>query len=435
MKINQARSPYSQMFYAFQILLLVLFGYLYWQNQVSSVLANFHGNDFAHNYLAADLLTKGGNPYDRDQLLMAAQLHGIPQTNPYVYPLFVAVLFIPLTLFNFVTAKIIWFILNQIMWFSVLGLTVSRFPKALKQMGFILGLGMSALYYPMARTLTAGQLNIFILFVLVLAWYFYQKSNKWGAGICLCLATVIKLFPGLFLIYLILKKQWKTLGAALVLIGLLFAGGLLAWGPKPFIEYTKMVQSMNYGQSVWQDGGEVFHVSPANQSIHALIFRTLTPNPETIPWSQSPWLAKWLSTLTALIVLIIGLGAAWENHCPGMENIRISSILLTALLIPSLCWDHYLVYVLWVLLVILLTLCEHQKLSQGWITLIAIITIWTAMPFNFWSPAHRAGNGILWMSFKMYPMVIIWAALNWELWKYRHIQSPAPEAVITQKSI
>ena len=389
--MKQSRSPLAQLFIGFQVILFVVLGLVYYQNNISSVLPNLHGNDFAHNYLAGYLLQHDGDPYNREHLLLAAQQFGIPHVNPYVYPLFPAICFIPLSRFSYPDAQLIWFWMNHLFLLLSIAIIGWQLPKSSRWLVTLLLLGFYSFNYPLVRTLTAGQLNFLLLFLLICTLHFSLKEKtKYLAGFFLGAATLIKLYPGLFIIYYAVRKDYKTVISALTTIVVLIIASMLVWGTKPYIEYAGIIQSMSYGQSVWADTGEVFHVSEANQSLHALCAHLFTVNPVTTPIMESPLLAKLLSTLFSIGVLLSAVWIAYrQTNTPSgvaREQSLFGFILLSALLVPSLMWDHYLVFIPIILVFLLYSMTEQQPTGTMRMGFLGILWMWTAVPYNFLGP-------------------------------------------------
>src|SRR5262249_25882740 len=72
---------------------------------------------------------------------------------------------------------------------------------------------------PILSDLTHGNVNLFILFLVVGALYLCQQRHDLGAGIVLGLAIACKVTPALFVPYFLWKRSWRTLaGCALGLI-------------------------------------------------------------------------------------------------------------------------------------------------------------------------------------------------------------------------
>ncbi len=75
-----------------------------------------------------------------------------------------------------------------------------------------------AFFYPISEQMHQGVISIFLLVLLVLMMRSLRSGQDLLAGITLALACLIKLFPGLLLIYLIVCKKWRVLNWSIVFI-------------------------------------------------------------------------------------------------------------------------------------------------------------------------------------------------------------------------
>ncbi|MCJ7829478.1 DUF2029 domain-containing protein, partial [Patescibacteria group bacterium] len=85
--------------------------------------------------------------------------------------------------------------------------------------------------------MTLGQINLVILFLIVLAFWFYQKKKDVLPGIFLGIATLIKIFPGFLIFFFLKEKKWKIMISFLVtcLLGVLLT--ILIFKPVLFFNY------------------------------------------------------------------------------------------------------------------------------------------------------------------------------------------------------
>jgi alpha-1,2-mannosyltransferase len=59
-----------------------------------------------------------------------------------------------------------------------------------------------------------GNVGVLVLFLIVTAWFLVERGREWEAGVALGLATLIKLLPGLLILFFLLKRRWRLAGAA-----------------------------------------------------------------------------------------------------------------------------------------------------------------------------------------------------------------------------
>jgi hypothetical protein len=395
--------------------LIIILAGLYIQNNIVSVYPNLHGNDFAHLYLGSYLAVQHKNFYSPEIIFPTAEALGIQHLNPFVYPPIVAIFFIPLSLFSYQDAQLVWFILNQLFLIFAFLFLILSFNSDNKLIYIVAALVLSFSFAPLYRTLTAGQLNLLMLFLLSLVWYFYARKMPVGAGLVLAIATLLKLFPGLLILFFIWKKEYRVAISAIAVVVILVLLSLAIQGGQLYQDYGTLLTQMSYGQSTWSQFQQRFDVEPANQSFHALVLRLFSANPVTSPIVDSPGLAKILSALFSIVIIIITFWVTYpkKNKKISLQTLQtdFSLFLLTALLIPSLLWDHYLVYFFLILLCLFDYWLKSDKISIKSIIYISLLYLIMAIQFNFWSNLFRTDAGILLISLKFYPIILIWIYL------------------------
>ena len=73
---------------------------------------------------------------------------------------------------------------------------------------------------PIIADLMHGNINLWILFLVVAAWRAFGTGRRWLAGFILSLAVACKVTPALLVLYFAWKREWKTTTAAV--LGLAF---------------------------------------------------------------------------------------------------------------------------------------------------------------------------------------------------------------------
>jgi hypothetical protein len=63
---------------------------------------------------------------------------------------------------------------------------------------------------PLRTNFLSGQEYVLLLFLLTLAAWFYFRNGALASGVLLAVASALKVYPGLFLIFFARKKQWRA---------------------------------------------------------------------------------------------------------------------------------------------------------------------------------------------------------------------------------
>lgn len=401
-----ASSPHQRLIGIFVCLLLLV---VFYYNQIVAPLSHYPANDFKHLYLASILLADDISPYPAENLFQAGMEVGhsdLKQLNPYVYPPFTGYFFWWLGLMDYPTAKLLWFWLGHLL-LLISGVLLYRLLPELEGLSrLVLLLGSVALFFPLMRSSTAGQLNLWLLFLFCLAIWLWSVGSKKSAAGVVALAALIKVVPAYLLLWMAWKREWGALFiAVVVMLGLVFVPAV-QHGLQPWFEYLQLLPQMGYGSSTWSEVGANFYVDPGNIAFPALVYRTMVDNPVTQSWVDWPRLAKSLCLIWAVGVVLICLWACrvWrKDEDPAME---MGCWITGMLLIPSLFWDHYLVLMLpaWVLLVARLPGLARNEL---WFAVIAGCWVWLCWRFYWFDPNLLSGWRLLWLNAPLPSVVVL----------------------------
>lgn len=394
--------------------LLLYSGSLFVQRNLDDLLSgnrDLHHNDFRHMYVAGCVLQSRGNFYDDTTLLTEAARRGVNRLNPYVYPPLLAVLMYPLSFLRFESAGMLWYGIN-LLFALASGILFSRILSSKDSPWHLVCPALLlATSEPLTRTLTAGQLNLMLLFLLSASWVLLSRERDIWGGIALGLAAAVKIFPALLIVYLFWRRKWRAAWAALLsaivltLIPAAIVGFRVSW------DYVSLLRQMSYGSSTWSHLGQQYHIDPANQAPAALITRLLSINPQMglYGFANLPGLARLLSTATGIILLGAGFilcRTRKETSHMQMEKLGFGLFLLLALLVPSLMWDHYLVIALLSAVLFLSALKENHRL--GGILLLCAFSIYLMnITYHFWNPFFSRGWGIPLASVKLAGALIL----------------------------
>ncbi|WP_431892924.1 glycosyltransferase 87 family protein [Micromonospora haikouensis] len=218
---------------------------------------------------------------------------------------------------------------------------------------------------PGRETLGYGQVNL-LLFALIMAdliglrWRArrgtrfddaagplrrFVFSGAW-AGVGIGLATAVKLTPALFVVYLVITRQWRAAATAVgTTIGVTLAGFALVG-----------TESRAYfGGVLWQTERVGAADMTPNQSLAGLLARLY----DSI---ETPGLL-WLSF--SVLVLALGLSRAVSARADGDELTAFTLVGLTANVVSPISWSHHLVWVIPAVIVLADAALRRREASRG----------------------------------------------------------------------
>jgi alpha-1,2-mannosyltransferase len=222
---------------------------------------------------------------------------------------------------------------------------------------------------PVRNTINYGQVNM-LLMALVTA-DCLVPGRRWPRGALVGLAAAVKLTPAAFVLYFLLRRDYRAARTAALSFCAATAAGF-ALAPHDSVRYWTSVvfQSSRPGNLAYT----------ANQSIEAVLARAgLT--------SHSPTgLGAWL-TASAVVVLLACLGMRHALD-RGRDAWALSLNALAALLVSPISWSHHWVWGEAAMLVLaLLSLPEQQPARRrGGLALAAAGTIAFAVAPQWWFP-------------------------------------------------
>ncbi|UQE75329.1 glycosyltransferase 87 family protein [Gordonia sp. PP30] len=204
---------------------------------------------------------------------------------------------------------------------------------------------ISTLLEPVRSTIWFGQINVFLMLLILWDLLRDEKSVLRGAGTGL--AAGIKLTPLLFAVYLVAIRQWKAAAT--------LAGGFAATIAVGFAVLPR--DSWDYWTGTLFDADRVAAPqTTGNQSIRgALANLGHTDTPSTLAW-----------LVLAGLVALLGLGAAVLAHRHGQELLALSLVGMTSCAVSPVAWGHHWVWLLPLLIVALhLLLTLPGVLARG----------------------------------------------------------------------
>ena len=197
-------------------------------------------SDFTAYFLAARGHALGLDYYRRETLEALAAAAGLAgDLGPYLYPPLFAAVLSPLAQLDYPVARWLWaageilalaFSLHLLR--AATGLRLGRGWRG-PALAFVV------LFPPTGDDLLKGQVTSLLLLLCAGAWLAQRRARPEIAGVLLAVATALKVAPGLLLLYLALRRDWRALGAAAAAGAALLGLSLLLAGPERHAQYLR----------------------------------------------------------------------------------------------------------------------------------------------------------------------------------------------------
>jgi alpha-1,2-mannosyltransferase len=289
-----------------------------------------HGVAFGPYQIDLDVYRIGGQAW-----LRGTDLYGVlPATSnglrlPFSYPPIAAVVLSPLSLLSMTAASTALTLVSVGLAAMVLRMFLRRAVAGRAGSSWTVAwlLPLALFLEPVRNTLLYGQVNL-VLMALVAA-DCLAVAPRWPRGALVGVAAAIKLTPAAFVLFFLVRRDYRAALTMTVSFGVSTAAGfVLAWG-----------DSVRYWTSVvFQSGRPGNPGYAANQSIEGALARAGV-NPHS-PAGVAAWLA-----LSAIVVALAYRGMRAKAVNAGAADAWALSLnALAALLVSPISWSHHWVW-------------------------------------------------------------------------------------------
>jgi hypothetical protein len=191
-------------------------------------LAGMDGRDLTVFYTATRAWIDGTDPYDRDVLAGIATQAGIRIEPTWsLNPPTTFVILTPLAILPWPVAETASVVTNVLLAAACVAMAMSLAGLSLRQPRGVLFAALAVGLAPFHTAISEGQLTIAATALILAALLAEERDRPVTAGVCIALAAGLKPQVGLiFLLLLLLRGQWRALGAAAATLGAIAAIGI-----------------------------------------------------------------------------------------------------------------------------------------------------------------------------------------------------------------
>ncbi len=273
--------------------------------------------DFSSFYASIDLLKHHQSPY---QIQLLHFLNSTKNSTLNLNTPFFIMLISPLALLSYMKALYIWQTLSMFALVYAGVLVLKMYPKLPKY--YLLALLFS---YPVLMNFLLGQLASFI-FLFIIIGYKYQKLQKHKvAGVFWGLATAVKLFPGLLLIYALSNKKYKLSLSLCLTVLIAFLIPYFMYGLTIYKEYFAALNQVYWYGHNW------------NGSVYGYVFRIFS---DAKPSSELITCLKIYASGAFIIFSLIYLSVIFRAKNLADET-KFNLTIICMIFLSPLGWLYY----------------------------------------------------------------------------------------------
>lgn len=379
------------------LLLLLPIGYLYF-NEINVVKNEIFYNDYGTIYQSIRWTKENQSLY---------KPYSVRTTNPAVpcqfyctykpanlNPPFFAFLIYPLSYLNYPASLLSWLSLSIASAIFAIGFVPKILNITKNKLLIIFGITVAFFaYYPTFINSQMGQLGLFLMPLIFYSWW-AARNNKFAlCGVLLGIAASIKIFFGIFGIYFLIRREWRSLGwfsGTIIFCALL---PLTIFQVSEYLAYYKTLTHITWYTSSW------------NASLLGFLLRIFGGNGEkNIPLLLLPTLGHilyWLITGSLLVGLIKYLQPLHKIDPQIKCDLDFSLTLALMLIIAPLGWIYYFP-LLFIPFIVLFKLANegYQPSILRLSTCLAIIL--TSIPFPLVVPKKMIGTTMVFLNAGVY---------------------------------
>jgi hypothetical protein len=248
----------------------------------------------------------------------------------------------------------------------LLGDGLERHPRR----AYLVALGLMLPYAYACAVI--GNLGLLLLFLVVASWLLVERGREWEAGVALGLAALIKLIPGLLIVFFLLKRRWRVAGAAAGTVLVLGLGApLLTTGYERTVAdhrafATRALGAHSAHHTITSDHPPKAHFN--NNALPIVLRRLLTPLDggtdaplfvNVADWPRGRVFGTYAALLATLGIVSVIVTLRGSRTWPPMDlagarrvRAQFGTWCCLMLLASPLVWTHYLVLAYWPLAVV-----------------------------------------------------------------------------------
>ncbi|MEE3257802.1 MAG: glycosyltransferase family 87 protein [Candidatus Latescibacterota bacterium] len=224
----------------------------------------------------------------------------------------------------------------QVGWVAVFYYVSGRWLLGISGRGMVFYLLLLLTSFPLLHNFKWGQVSVLVTLGIALAFVYHQQGRSVLGGVVLALVTGVKYYPGLFVVYFLIRRDWRLLiafGAGLVGFYYLLPAALL--GPSDWWYFERAAVDSLPGATLLLDD---FNTQYFPHVINRLGF------PLGYRLSES---TVGILRFVGILVFLANSGIAWwlqQREVAHKVALSATVLLLSLPFIIQTSWPHYFVY-------------------------------------------------------------------------------------------
>lgn len=279
----------------------------------------------------------------------------VPGQLPFTYPPFAAVLMLPLDVLSRTASIATMATLSIAACALICAITVSRL-RFDRRTGVFLALGAISLQ-PFFSTFELGQINLILMAMVMVDCLVLPRRFR---GLCVGIAAGIKIIPGIFVLYFILRRDWRAVAQSSAALAATILVSAIVLPHETLTYWTHLAgAAARTGDTL----------SSVNQSLPAVAARLMH--------DRYPSVA--VLALVSLCGIAFAALAARKQLAGGHDLVAVVCIAFGGLLASPVSWSHHFVWAAPALVILFL---EKRTVEAGVGAAIYYLAPWQNIPYG-----------------------------------------------------
>jgi hypothetical protein len=318
----------------------------------------------------------------------------------------------PLTGLAPLTAKHVWILLSLVLLVPIGWMLHSMTSLSYQRIALVFSLSI-----PLYRNLQFGQFYVLLLFLIAAACWAYLRGHRRVAGVLVAIATACKIFPVLFFVLFLQRRDWRALTWGLITGVAAACVSVAVFGWNVHRTYLhEILPSTLHGDAATP----YVPVASISGIFHRLFLFEPQWNPN--PWHPSPLCYALLLPAVQMLVLAPAiLLIRREDNTRSRILLEWSALLTASLTVSTIPASYHFVLMSLPMCAVAEVLLRRKR--YGWLAALVFIYICIGLPLP--APHGQMGLGILLYEVRLPLMVSVLSGMYALLWHGRPLRSPA----------
>jgi len=278
------------------------------------------------------------------RLIAGEPIYRLDDPHRYLYAPIATFLFLPLGILPRLAGRILWFSFNVALLVEIFRSTARLlFSNGRAPPGFIVLVLLLSFRF-IDNNLGHGQLNILLLWLVLRAYLDASLGRYPVAGLAMAAAIAAKIVPAVFLMQIVLRRQWRFAAWTVGGFAMLMLAPIVWWGNA----YPQVLR--DWVAVVADQAGHYEMGNKINQSIAAFVYRLTQPYPGGTPivelsdaTAAAIEIMLHAAFLIPLVLVSIRLAAARRTEPAGANGDELALYLLYSTVAAPYSWKYYFV--------------------------------------------------------------------------------------------